>query len=102
MYLLRESERSQQVIRTIDVKGDFYFGPGEVLRMSGLKTGRSISGKEIQAARRALEVHPVILKARIRRGDSERLVIGLEQRRCAAIVRTGLEEKNLYEVDEDL
>ena len=70
--------------------------------MSGLKTGRPISGKEIQAARRALEVHPVILKARIRRGDSERLVIGLEQRRCAAIVRTGLEEKNLYEVDEDL
>lgn len=101
-YLLRISEINSRVIRSIDVQGDFYFGPEEVVSMSGLVVGRVISDDAIRKAEQSLELHPVIKNARITRTDPDGLLIALRQRRCAAIVRTGIEEKNLYEVDDDL
>lgn len=101
LYLLRISELNARVIRSVDVEGDFYFGPEEVVKMSGLVAGRPIPDEQLRKAEDVLEHHPVIKEAQIER-EGDRLRIVLNQRRCAAIVRTGIEEKNLFEVDEDL
>ncbi len=102
LYLLAEAENNARIIRSIEVEGDEYFGPDEVRGMSGLVVGRPAPADALRRAEAALETHPVILSARIRRAENDGLVIVLVERRCAAIVRTGIEEKHLFEVDENL
>lgn len=96
--------------RTIRVAGADYLTEQEATRISGLQIGATPTDESLRAAERRLELHPAVRSASVERPDSRTVVLRLEERECAAIVRqapAGATNQDdgasvLYEIDPNL
>jgi cell division protein FtsQ len=100
-WLLYRAEEDSRVVAEIKVEGNSYFADGEILEMSGLSVNRPISRSELEQLKERLLLQPGMVDFSYQR-DGARLTLFVVERQCAAIIRTGMREQFLFEVDYDL
>lgn len=89
----------------VQVVGIQNLSSAEVLRLSGLKTGRTWESSELTRVEELLELHPFIKTGTVQRervADGERLILRIVERQCVAIVQNDREPGVLYEIDQEL
>ncbi|MBE7438733.1 MAG: FtsQ-type POTRA domain-containing protein [Spirochaetales bacterium] len=100
-FLLFQAEQDARVVSEIEVEGNHYYSDQEILELTDLSINRSIRAQELKALRKRLLMLPAILDFSWKR-EGSRLILLVRERECAAIVRTGLTEELLFEIDYDL
>jgi len=100
-YLLFRAEEDGRVVSEIAVEGNAYYTDQEVLELTDLSINRSIRAAELGRLRSRLLMLPAIVDFSWKR-EGSRLILSVVERECAAIVRTGLSEELLFEIDYDL
>ncbi|MCB1174697.1 MAG: hypothetical protein KDK39_14100 [Leptospiraceae bacterium] len=94
-----------ETVLDIQITGNVHMSEPELLRLSGLRTGRSYDMTALHKAVELMVLHPFVKDVQIEREmllQGERLLIRVDERQCSALVQNQAESDIIYEIDAEL